>query len=294
MKRIAEFRILLYGVVVLLMFLAGDATRAQQPSGVTVSVSQQNLAGGQVAYHYSVVNGSSQRIVALEIGSDYYHGVSELNVYPLGWSVDTGVSAGSLGSPTGWSPQVVTTEESAFVDVEWRNDGTADIMPGKTVSDFSITVAASATVYMGCHWTVIFGDSSAASELLVAEGNPRITAALVSAYSPQQDQYSVNLQVTNSGVGSSSNLVISKLLLRTLSGSGTATLASPTLPVTVGDLAAGASTTVTLVLNIPASVGKLSLTEQGSTLGQSGTKLGFSSAQVFYPKKGVPNQGGVE
>jgi hypothetical protein len=51
---------------------------------------------------------------------------------------------------------------------------------------------------------------------------------------------------------------------------------------------------VTLVLNIPASVGKLSLTEQGSTLGQSGTKLGFSSAQVFYPKKGVPNQGGVE
>jgi hypothetical protein len=306
MRRIAEFRILLYGVVGLLMVFGGNAVWAQEPSGVTISVSQQNLAGGQVAYHYKVINGSDQRIVDVMIGRDYYHGISELSVPPLGWSFDTGAPAGSFGSPVGWTPLVITTEESNLVEVEWGSvdtddippgktvdDGTADIMPGQTVSGFSVIVAAPAAEYMNSHWTVFFGDSSAASEMLLAEGTPRIIAALVSANSPQQNQYSVDLQVTNSGMGSSRNLTISKLLLKTLAGSGTATLASPVLPIAVGDLAAGASTMVTLLLNIPASVDKLSLTEQGSIVGPTGTKLGFSSAQVFYPKKSVPYQGCV-
>jgi hypothetical protein len=41
------------------------------------------------------------------------------------------VSLGSSASPTSWHPALVTTEESPFIELEWRNDGTRIFSPGK-------------------------------------------------------------------------------------------------------------------------------------------------------------------
>src|SRR5215212_4406384 len=58
--------------------------------GVRVLVSRADI-GGHPVYRYRVINNSTQRIVSLQVGYDYAHGVYALDVAPLGWSRDTGL-----------------------------------------------------------------------------------------------------------------------------------------------------------------------------------------------------------
>lgn len=159
-------------LVFIFLFVGFHAALAQEAPKVFVKALQLNLPDGAARYQYRVINSGTKRIVCVAIGSDYYHGIYELKVLPTGWTFDAGLPAASSTSPSGWHADVITLEESPVVDIEWRNDGTADIMPGQTVSGFSVITPRPDRAYMGSHWTVLFSDSTVESALLVLDDNP--------------------------------------------------------------------------------------------------------------------------
>jgi len=93
----------------------------------------------------------------------------------------------------------------------------------------------------------------------------------------------VNLQLTNTGSSDAQTVNIKTIALRTLSGSGTVTLTSPTLPVAEGPLALGASVSVPLTFNVPSTVTRFSVTESGSLAYGAGSSTNFSIAQTVIP-----------
>jgi hypothetical protein len=115
-----------------------------------------------------------------------------------------------------------------------------------------------------------------------AFGMPRISAT-IAGQSQSGTTLTATLQITNDGTGAADQVWIKQIGLRTLSGTGTVTLTGPLLPVSAGNLSIGASTAVTLTLNVPATVKKLSLTEKGSLQNFTGSTFGFAGTEVIYP-----------
>jgi hypothetical protein len=91
------------------------------------------------------------------------------------------------------------------------------------------------------------------------------------------------LTLTNAGFTAAQAVNINQITLRTLSGSGTVTLTSPALPLAVGPLAIGASTTVPLTFNVPGAVTRFSVTEAGTVQDALGNGYSFSIAQTIIP-----------
>lgn len=108
---------------------------------------------------------------------------------------------------------------------------------------------------------------------------PRLTGVIV-AKGPQGNQYFVDLTITNTGPGTALNASIDSLALRVLGGSGAVSHASA-LPFSLGDLAAGASLTRRILLNVPATVTRFSLTEGGALTNGIGSSLTYSTSQVI-------------
>jgi D-serine deaminase-like pyridoxal phosphate-dependent protein len=92
-----------------------------------------------------------------------------------------------------------------------------------------------------------------------------------------------NLQLTNTGFAAAQVVNINQVTLRTLSGTGTVTLSSPTLPLAVGSLAIGATTTVPVAFNVPSTVARFSVTEGGTIKDAPGNSYSFSMAQTIIP-----------
>lgn len=92
----------------------------------------------------------------------------------------------------------------------------------------------------------------------------------------------VSLTLTNSSRGSIGGAIVNQVVLRTLAGSGKATLAS-SLPLVMGAVAAGQSTVFHLQLNVPLTVRKLAVDEDGFVQDPRGANYKFSLGQVIYP-----------
>jgi hypothetical protein len=93
----------------------------------------------------------------------------------------------------------------------------------------------------------------------------------------------LNLQLTNTGFTAAQAVNINQMTFRTLSGSGTVTLASPMLPAAEGPLGIGASMTVPVTLNVPTTVTRFSMTEGGNLLDNLSSNYGYSIAQTIIP-----------
>jgi Beta-propeller repeat len=91
------------------------------------------------------------------------------------------------------------------------------------------------------------------------------------------------LALTNAGFTAAQNININQIDLKTLGGSGTVTLTSPSLPLAAGPLAIGATTTVPLTFTSPTSVTRFSLTEGGTVRDAAGNGYSFSIAQTIIP-----------
>ncbi len=271
-------------LALLVALLCFCPTWAQVNSGVSVIASQEFRHDGAVLYHYKVENKSDRAIVGIAVGSDYYHGVSELNAYPSGWSFDNGIPDDSASAPADWKAEVITTEESSFVEIQWRNSGHSDILPNQSASGFGVVLQRQNMLYLTAHWTVLFADGTAASGPLLADGNPRIVATLGNATQVAPGQWMVAVQIANRGGGAAQQINVAQVVFRTLEGSGNVSLASSPLPAQINNLNPGTAATVQLTLNVPASVRKFSITENGTLRVTGGGTLAFSSAQVFYPK----------
>jgi hypothetical protein len=159
----------------LFLFCGLPLSYSQQAPTVTIKAYQLIQADGSARYKYRIVNGSTKPIVGFAIGSDYYHGVSELVEPPIGWTFDTGLAGGSVTSPQSWNAILITTEESPYLEIEWRNTGTADIAPGRMAEGFSVVTQQPDVHYLKGNWTVFFADSTIESSLLVQDDNPNAT-----------------------------------------------------------------------------------------------------------------------
>jgi hypothetical protein len=93
----------------------------------------------------------------------------------------------------------------------------------------------------------------------------------------------VSLTVTNSGAAPASEIILKQIGLRSLSGDGKVALLAPTLPVTAGNLKPGTSTALTLKLEVPTTVKKLRLNEQGTFRDAGGKVYEFSLEQALVP-----------
>lgn len=96
-------------------------------------------------------------------------------------------------------------------------------------------------------------------------------------------QLQLPLTIRNTGVQKLDSVDLSDISLRTLAGQGEAKLAETKLPLAIGELTGGASTTLALTLEVPISVTKLQLTESGTTRSCGDFPYRFSLGQVIYP-----------
>lgn len=255
-------------------------TFAQSTPGITVAVRQYARSDGVVQYMYRINNQSRQSVVALLLGHDYRHAVSELTAYPIGWQ--EGRLLTGLVSPPGWQPQVITTEESRYAEIEWRNDGAGDVQPGKQRDGFGVLLAAPSPIYTTAHWTAILSDGTTAGGPLLVDTMPRLSGALDGAVQTSPGQWQIRLVMTNHG-GMADQVQLTRMVLRTLSGAGSATLDSPAMPIALGQIGAGEARIVTLKLSLPSSVRRLSVT-QGGTVRVGERNAQFSTSQQFIVK----------
>jgi hypothetical protein len=96
-------------------------------------------------------------------------------------------------------------------------------------------------------------------------------------------QVSVFLTVTNTGATQANAIMLNQITFRTLGGAGDAVLVSPSIPLLAGILRPGESNTIVLNLQIPMSVEKLELSENGTFQDGNGTVYQFSPGQVVFP-----------
>jgi len=117
-------------------------------------------------------------------------------------------------------------------------------------------------------------------------GQPRIAGTVIGKGRDAAGRLYLDLSFTNSGTGHARSVSISTLTFRTLSGSGSVTYdaaASGPLPRSVGDLDVGASAVLRLLLNVPATVARFSITEGGTLRNVAGTAMSYASGQAVIP-----------
>lgn len=135
--------------------------------------------------------------------------------------------------------------------------------------------------------TFSFRDSSgnigsAGSAVTVALGQPRLYGQIVNKGTGLQGYY-VDLQLTNTGTGNARNLHANQIIFKTLAGTNSVTLKEPSVPLQVGNLDVGATTTVRLFLNVPSTVTRFGITETGALQNVLGTTLSYSISQSILP-----------
>jgi hypothetical protein len=182
---------------------------------------------------------------------------------PLAAFLAAGSATDNLGAPVRLVPQIggVNATDSTLVPI------------GTTIVTFRFQDAAG-------------NIGTATANVTVIVGTPAISATVTNkgVHSPGIRFYDVKF--TNSGNGLARTVRVNQIALRTLSGTGTVTYnssLSPALPVSLGDLAPGASATIRIYLNVPSTVTRFSITENGQYLRVNGATLNFSTSQAVFP-----------
>ena len=112
--------------------------------------------------------------------------------------------------------------------------------------------------------------------------SPSLSAQIISQ-SKTGNAVTIGLKLTNVGTGSAQYISIKQISVRALGGTGAATYVSPAIPIGIGSLGVGQSTTVTFTINVPPTVAKVSITEQGSVQDAAGNLYNFALEQVVFP-----------
>jgi len=200
----------------------------------------------------------------------------------------TVVATESGGTRSGASPALAT-----FLGGGSANDN-LDPAPVRLAAQAGGTDVSSNTLFPLGITTVTFRAQDQAGNIgnatatvtVVAAGNPAVSASLAGSGVRQGRVFYYDIKFTNSGTGVATGVTLQQMALKTLSGSGNVTYNtefSPALPVGIGDIVAGASTTLRVYLTIPPPVKRFSVTEGGQLRNSAGTTFTFSSTQTVTP-----------
>jgi hypothetical protein len=120
-----------------------------------------------------------------------------------------------------------------------------------------------------------------------APGRPDFIAGIVGQENVAPGVVGLDVRFTNTGVGSARNITLASVALRTLSGTGAATLntaLSPPLPFVMTNVDVGSFFTVRLTFDVPATVKRFSVSENGNVTDLAGVSYAYSHAQSVIPK----------
>lgn len=107
----------------------------------------------------------------------------------------------------------------------------------------------------------------------ITAGQPRLAGSVSNKGIHSPGVLWVDLKISNTGSSLARNVTVTQILPRVLAGSGTVTMnatLSPPLPLVLGDISVNNSVTRRLYFNLPATVTRFSITENGTL---SGVKL---------------------
>ncbi len=269
---------------------------------IAFSVSGANTATGTVmtdgtgtaVFSYSGTNGGQDSIVATTAGitsntvTNTWQGTSQSTTPPVvtppaNISIPATEAGGARGSA---SPALAgfLAGGSAVASVGSVTP-LAPQVGGVSVNNSTLFAVGTTTV------TFRFEDASgnigtATATVTVSIGTPRITGSVAGHGTDPSGATYVNIVLTNTGTGDGRNLKVNSLTLRALSGTGTVTYdtaLSPPLPITIGNLDVGATVTTQIFLNVPSTVARLSITENGTVQNVLGTNYSYSIAESMVP-----------
>jgi hypothetical protein len=282
-------------------FIINATPELQLPSGLTVEAS--SASGAAVTYAASAVDAEDGPVPAncapvsggvLPLGTTIVacsatdaSGLSETSSFP--------VTVRDATPPTVTAPAPLTIEatqsngataSSSAALAQWLASATAadlvDASPtgGAAVSSSMVFPVGTTTV------TFRFVDKSgnigtATSTLtIVARGVPKMAVSIAGRGAVSGTRQYVDLKFTNSGGGSV--LRATTLLVPIpVRGLGLIRVVSPGQPISIGDLAPGASRTIRIVLDVPVAVREFLLVEAGAFWTSSGTPAAFAETQTL-------------
>ncbi|HEX5342888.1 MAG TPA: hypothetical protein VFX55_10365 [Duganella sp.] len=118
-------------------------------------------------------------------------------------------------------------------------------------------------------------------------GRPDFIAEIIGQENVAPGVLGLDVRFTNTGVGAARDMSLGSLSLRTLAGTGAVTLntaLSPALPFVTPNVDVGSFFTVRLTFNVPATVKRFSVAENGNVADLSGVSYAFSQVQSVIPK----------
>ncbi|MYM35224.1 hypothetical protein GTP38_12870 [Duganella sp. FT94W] len=118
-------------------------------------------------------------------------------------------------------------------------------------------------------------------------GRPDFLAEIVGQETVAPGVIGLDVRFTNTGVGTARNMTLGSVAPRTLTGTGTVTLnttLSPPLPFVTPNVDVGSFFTVRLTFNVPSTVQRFSVGENGNVTDLSGVSYGYAHAQSVIPK----------
>jgi hypothetical protein len=206
--------------------------------------------------------------------SDYY---TESIGDDSGGTADTPpVKKIEIGTPAAgqYTLQVIGTGSGSFTlwFAGWDDNGTPSTQ----------TVTGNTALGQSTGYEV--GYSSLPGSQIQVAGIPRLAGA-ISSTAPSGHGLEVTVHLANTGAGSAQSIVLRQVTLRTLRGTGTVTLVRPTLPLSLGDLAAGESTNLFVTASVPSTVSAFSITENGTMQSSLNTSYNYSVGQAVFPSQ---------
>jgi hypothetical protein len=183
---------------------------------------------------------------------------------------------------TSVTPSTLTLATGASANVTVTLKPPADARIG---SSDSLTLSAQSTSVASLH-------NSASLTVLVSgvaqtPGRPDLIAEIVGQENVAPGVIGLDVRFTNTGVGTARDLSLASLTLRTLAGAGAVTLngaLSPPLPFVTPNVDVGSFFTVRLTFNVPATVKRFSVAENGNVTDLAGVSYAYSQAQSVIPK----------
>ena len=175
------------------------------------------------------------------------------------------------------------------------SDGTTQDLTASATWSSSLTTVATIGVNTGLATGVAAGSTNITATQNSVTSNTAVLTVTnpvfaepslqgqITSQAQNGNQFTINLKITDTSQGSASNILINTILLRTLTGTGMVTYVGPNVPISVGNLAPGASTTVVLTFTVPSTVLRFAIMENGTVQDAHDTTLNYSMTQSVIP-----------
>jgi len=157
-----------------------------------------------------------------------------------------------------------------------------------TITSFPVGTTVVTFRFQDAAGNIGSANSSVTVTPVATGGQPKLQAEIVRNQIVNVLFRAFDIKFTNIGDATARNVVISKFDFKTLAGLGIVLydpIHSPKLPITLGDLAPGASYTLRVVLVAPFTIQKFTMTETGTFKTPSGATQSFSLTQTIVRRK---------